>query len=387
MADIYAEVKLDLAKDEETKLRKKMSAIDTSQAGKKVATRFGVGLNGAMGSIVSRSAGIFAAGFAGIKVGGFLKDAIGQASDLSETSSKIGQIFGPAAANIQAFAASSSTALGQTKQSALDANATFGIFGKSAGLKGTALTGFTTKLTTLASDMASFNNTSPEQAIEAIGAALRGESEPIRAYGVLLDDASLRQEALRQGLVKTTKTALTPQQKVLASQALIMKQTATAQGDFARTSGGLANQQRILSARFSDFKTTIGAVALPLATKLFGFLNTNAVPVLERVASKVTAFVQSSGFQAFLADVGAKAQAAFGVFKTDVLPKLREFANFVVTTVAPAVQKYLAGGLAGARSAFDSVPSWRRSSPRSVSWRSGWWSGSARFSAGWPAPK
>ena len=75
---------------------------------------------------------------------------------------------------------------------------------------------------------------------------MRGEAEPLRQYGVLLDDASLRQAALELGIISTTKNALTPQQKVLAAQALIYQQTGTAQGDFARTSDGLANKTRIL---------------------------------------------------------------------------------------------------------------------------------------------
>lgn len=319
------------------------------KVGRGVASRFGFGFNGAIGSIVSKSAGIFAAGFASVKIGGFLKDAISQASDLNETTSKVGQIFGPAAKDIIKFSKTSATALGQTQQAALDANATFGIFGKSAGLKGRELSGFTTKLTTLAGDLASFNNTSPEQAIEAIGAALRGETEPIRAYGVLLDDASLRQEALSQGLIKTTKQALTPQQKVLAAQALILKQTTTAQGDFARTSGGLANQQRILSARFSDFKASIGTVALPLAVKFFGFLNSKAFPALSKISlgiqATASAFsgegITSNGFVGFMERVGVVARSAFGIFKAEVIPRLKEFGGFVAGNVIPAVRNLI----------------------------------------------
>lgn len=346
LTEVFVTVKPDTDKFG-PEVKKKLARIDASKEGKQVATRFGVGMNGAIGSIVSRSAGIFAAGFASIKVGGFLKDAISQASDLGETTSKVSQIFGPAAKDILAFSKTSSTALGQTQQAALDANATFGIFGKAAGLQGKELSGFTTQLTTLASDLASFNNTSPEEAIEAIGAALRGETEPMRAYGVLLDDASLRQEALAKGLVKTTKEALTPQQKVLAAQSLILKQTTTAQGDFARTSGGLANQQRILTARFADFKTGIGAIALPLATKFFGFLNDKAIPVLSEIKGGFTAFsaafrandgdITSSGFPGFMERVGFAARTAFDFFKTDVLPRLKEFAGFITGTAAPAV--------------------------------------------------
>lgn len=245
---------------------------DLAGSGEKAGRAYGSKFAGAAGGAMKNLAVTAGAAFAGVQVGQFFKDAVSGASDLAETTSKIQQIFGDAAGDVQNFASNASNALGQTRQQALDANATFGIFGKSAGLAGKDLTGFTTELTTLATDLASFNNTSPEQAINAIGSALRGEAEPMRAYGVLLDDASMRQQALKMGLIATTKEALTPQQKVLSAQALIMAQTTTAQGDFARTSGGLANQQRILAARFGDLKTTIGNALLPVATQFFTFL-------------------------------------------------------------------------------------------------------------------
>lgn len=190
------------------------------------------------------------------------------ASNLSETHAKTGEIFGAMSADVIAWSKTTATSMGQSQQTALDAAATFGIFGKAAGLTGDDLVDFSLDFTALASDLASFNNTSPEQAIQAIGSALRGESEPLRAYGVLLDDATLRQAALALGLVKTTKEALTPQQKVLAAQKVIYDQTSTAQGDFARTSDGLANSQRILTAKFKDVGTELGTVLLPLAQKL-----------------------------------------------------------------------------------------------------------------------
>lgn len=204
-------------------------------------------------------------GAAAIKLG---LDAGQAASDLSETQSKVGFIFGDSAKAVEAFADTAATSYGQTKQQALDAAATFATFGKSAGLTGQDLVGFSTKFTGLASDLASFNNTSPQEAIDAIGAALRGETEPLRKYGVLLDDATMRQEAMALGLTKTTTQALTPQQKVLAAQALIYKQTTTAQGDFQRTSGGLANQQRILTAQIENTKTELGAALLPIMLKV-----------------------------------------------------------------------------------------------------------------------
>lgn len=205
--------------------------------------------------------GLLLAGAAAVKFGN-------QASDLAETQSKVAQIFGKDSVDaLDKFAEGAAKSMGQSKQTALDAAATFGMFGKMAKLSGKELVGFSTEMTGLASDMASFSNTSPEEAIEAIGSALRGEAEPIRKYGVLLDDATLRQEALRMGLIKTTKDALTPQQKVLAAQAAIMKQTSDQQGDFAKTSDGLANKQRILKAELENMSTALGAKALPFMLK------------------------------------------------------------------------------------------------------------------------
>lgn len=215
----------------------------------------------------------------------YLKDSIAAASDLGETTSKIGVLFGDSAGDIMTWSQNAATSLGQSQQSALDAAATFATFGKAAGLTGQDLTKFSTDFVALASDLASFNNTTPEQAIEAIGAALRGESEPLRAYGVLLDDATLRQKALELGLISTTKQALTPQQKVLAAQAAIYEQTAAAQGDFARTSGGLANQQRILSAQMTNLKATIGTALLPVALSMATIFNELAQKVLPPVAA------------------------------------------------------------------------------------------------------
>jgi hypothetical protein len=213
--------------------------------------------------------------------------AISAASDFEESSAKIGEVFGGASQAVFDFAEGAAQSLGQSQQDVLDAAGTFGTFGKAAGLAGDDLSQFTIDFTTLAGDLASFNNTTPEDAIAALGAALRGEAEPMRRYGVLLDDATLRQEALALGLIKTTKEALTPQQKVLAAQAAIFKQTGDAQGDFARTSDSLANQQRILQAELENVAIEIGQKLLPVAVDFAHFANDSLVPALKGVLDVV----------------------------------------------------------------------------------------------------
>jgi len=215
-------------------------------------------------------------------------DSIKAASDLGETISKVGVLFGDSAKEIEKFADGAAQSLGQTKQEALDAAANFAIFGKSAGLSGKDLTAFSTEFVKLAADLSSFNNVPQEEAINAIGSALRGEAEPLRKFGVLLDDATLKNAALELGLISTTKNALTPQQKVLAAQKVIFEQTTAAQGDFARTSGGLANQTKILSAELENTKLVIGEALLPIVLELVTAFSQNIIPLIKQFANGLT---------------------------------------------------------------------------------------------------
>lgn len=236
---------------------------------------------------------------AGIAAAKFAYDAGQAASDLAETQSKVGVIFGKNADAVEKFAKSAANKLGQSKQEAMDAAATFAIFGKSAGLRGKELVGFSTSLTSVTSDMASFANTTPQEAIEAVGAALRGEAEPIRKYGVLLDEATLKNEALALGIVKTTAGSLTPQQKILAAQSAIYKQLgkdgSNTIGDFARTSDGLANKQRILAASFKNTKTDLGEALLPMMQKFADYMLETVVPNVQGFVDGLTGVKNEGG--------------------------------------------------------------------------------------------
>lgn len=219
---------------------------------------------------------IVAAGFA-------INKTIDAASDLGETAAKVGELFGESAKDIEAWSKTTAETMGQSQQQAQDAAATFAIFAKSAGIGGKELVDFTTDFTALASDMASFFNTKPEEAITAIGAAFRGESEPIRRYGVLLDAATLKSKALEMGIISATTKALTPQQRVLAAGAVIMDQTTAAQGDFARTSDQLANKTRILEARMKNLSVEFGKVFLPIKLKLTDLIINKFLPAISKV--------------------------------------------------------------------------------------------------------
>lgn len=262
------------------------------QAGNEAGKSFGGGFKTAVTAAV-----VGAAAAAGLAVKG-ITEAVNKASDLAETQSKVNVVFGKGAPAIQAWAATAADSIGQSNQVALDGAATFALYAKAAGKTGTDMVKFSTSMTTLASDLASFNNADPAQVIADMGSAFRGEFDPIEKYGVLLNETTVKNEALKLGLIKTTTAALTPQQRVLAVQAAILKQTGDAQGDFARTSTGLANQQRILKANFDNLTASVGQAFLPVALKLVDVANTKIIPALRELwathGPKITAWLTSS---------------------------------------------------------------------------------------------
>ena len=254
------------------------AAIDSVQA-EQASTGFG-SVAGQIGKMTASLTAAYAAvqGFREAFL--FVGDAIKLASDLGETTTKVGVIFGNNAQEIQSWARTTSTSFGQTTQQAMDAAATFAIFGKAAGLSGGQLVGFSKNLVGLSADFASFYNTSPEEAITAIGAALRGESEPIRKFGVLLDDATLKAEAMKLGLYDGTG-ALDAQTKSLAAYNAILSQSTDAQGDFDRTSDGLANQTRILSAELTNLKTALGEGLITPTSTVVSSINEGFIPAMK----------------------------------------------------------------------------------------------------------
>lgn len=218
-----------------------------------------------------------------VAAGALAKSSVDAASDLSESMSKVDVVFGDNAKAVQDWSKKSATAFGQSRQSALEAAGTYGNLFQAFGIGQAPAQEMSQTLVELAADLASFNNTSVEEALDSLRSGLSGETEPLKKYGVAINDVRLREQALAMGLISSTKDALTPAAKAQATYALVLQDTTLAQGDFARTSDGLANQQRILSARFTDMKAKLGAVLLPAFLAVVTFVGNKVIPTFEKL--------------------------------------------------------------------------------------------------------
>jgi hypothetical protein len=187
----------------------------------------------------------------------FMADAISAGSDLQESLSKVDAVFEANADTVVAWSKESSTAFGQSQAQALEAVGTFGNLLRAFGSTADEAQVMSQRMVELAADLASFNNTSVDDALNALRSGLSGETEPLKRFGVAINDARLKTVALERGLY-SGKGVLDTYGKSVAAYELILKDTALAQGDFARTSDGLANQQRIITAEFENLKAAIG---------------------------------------------------------------------------------------------------------------------------------
>lgn len=203
----------------------------------------------------------------------FAKEGINLASDLDEVQNVVDTTFGESgAAKIESFSKSAATSFGLSELSAKQFNGTMGSLLKSMGLGEEEVLSMSTSLAGLAGDMASFHNLDPAEAFEKLRSGISGETEPLKALGINMSVANLEAYALAEGITKAYKDMTQAEQATLRYN-YIMKATADAQGDFAKTCDSYANQQRILQLNIENLGAALGKKLLPTVTEFTTALN------------------------------------------------------------------------------------------------------------------
>lgn len=212
---------------------------------------------------------------------GFAKDSIAAASDLEESINAVRVSYGKAGSDILKLGENSATAFGLSRAEFNGFAVQFQSFSKTiAGVDGDVSKTFNS-IIGRATDFASVMNLEVGQAAELFQSGLAGETEPLRKYGIDLSAAAVEAYALKEGIA-ANKGELTEAMKVQARYGLLMQQTSKVQGDFANTSGGLANQQRILKANLEQVRADLGAALVPLFARASAVLNEQLVPAFTR---------------------------------------------------------------------------------------------------------
>ena len=258
-------------------------------------TRFTQGMNNAssrltrFGGVARRMAGVVA-GAAMAMLAGFARfsvEAIKDASNLEQSLGGVQSVYKEFAGQMVAQSEMAAEKVGLSMEQYQRVGVLTGTLLKNAGIPMKELATQTDILVTLAADLAATFGGTVEEAANAMNAALRGEFEPIRRFGIALSQAQIIEKALLM-TQKESAAELTKREKVLATQALLLKQGADASGQFARESGTLANRQQVLAAKFENLSANMGEKLLPIA---------------EVLAEALINIVDSPGFQKALEDM------------------------------------------------------------------------------------
>jgi hypothetical protein len=278
---------------------------------------------------------------AGAVVAGPLSLAVKAASDMEETMNKFNVVFGNNADAMKAWGDEFAGQIGRSKKQIADFLAGTQDLLVPIGFEAGAAREMSQQLTGLAIDLASFNNMADADVLRDLHAALTGSGEVMKKYGVLVNEAAVKQELLNQGI---DKNSASEQQKVLARLAIILRGTTAAQGDAARSAGSFANQMKALKAKVDDAAVEIGTALLPVVTPLV----TKLASAVQIVADWIK---QNSGLIVSIAKIAAVvagAGLAFILIGTAVSGFGATFGAIatVITTVGSAIG--LVGSMIGA---------------------------------------
>ena len=233
------------------------------------------------------------------KLTSFLGDSINEAVKLGESLNAVNKIFGTSAQTVLDWGKQNATSFGLSQQAFNQLATPLGAILKNAGLPLDMVADKTIELTKRAADMASVFNTDVNTALQAIMSGLKGEANPLEQFGVGLNAAKVEAEALAM-TGKKTASSLTDVEKATARMNVIMRETASTQGDFTETSKELANAQRIQQARQEELQAQIGQHLIPLQlkwteakAKFVELLATKVLPAIEKFAAVLVPLIEN----------------------------------------------------------------------------------------------
>lgn len=222
------------------------------------------------------------------------------ASDAAELQSAFNVTFGDLADGMNRWAEATGNAMGRSTQEIQRGANAFGLYFNQAADTRQEAARLSQQFTVLAQDLASFHNTGVDEALLALRSGLSGETEPMRRFGVFLNEAAVSAKALEMGLVPVNGR-LTDQQKIMARAAIIMEATSAAQGDVIRTNDSAANTVRRLTGAWEEFKVKIGDKLLPRITPIVEGLNrlmerfSNLSPAVQQTIVNIGVFAAALG--------------------------------------------------------------------------------------------
>lgn len=238
----------------------------------------------------------------------FTKDCIEVGSNVTEVQNVVDTAFKDLSGQADQWASNAMTNFGLSELSAKKYMGVFGQMSNAMGITGQAALDMAEDVTGLTGDVASFYNSSTDEAYTKLKSIWTGETETLKDLGVVMTQTNLDQYALNNGFGKTT-AKMTEQEKVMLRYQYVTSALSNATGDFVKTQDSWANQTRILTLRFQQLKASLGKGFIALFTPILRGFN-NLLAGLQKVADGFASFVQML--------TGADVSTSMGSISSDI---------------------------------------------------------------------
>jgi hypothetical protein len=219
-----------------------------------------------------------------------------KAGELEQAVGGTQAVFKESAGVIDQFAKSAARSMGLSERAFREATTRIGGSLKGLGFETDDAADRAVELTGVAADLAATYGGTTAEAVDALGAAFRGEADPAERFNLFLNQTRVNAKAVALGLAES-ESAVSANAKAQATLALILEQSADAQGQFSREADTLIGKQQIATAEAENASAALGE----------GF-----VPVMEKVSEAISA--AATGFSELDDATGGAAStvAAFG---------------------------------------------------------------------------
>lgn len=251
----------------------------------------------------------------------FGKESINVASDLEEVQNVVDVVFPSMTAETEAFAESAAKSAGLSETMAKKYVGTFGAMAESLDFTEQQAFQMSATLTQLTGDVASFYNLDHDEAYDKLKSVFTGETEALKELGVVMTQAALDSYALEKGLGKVT-SQMSQQELAALRYEFVLEQLGAASGDFQRTQENWANQTRILTLQWDNFKATVGSALIEELTPTVQYINDYVMPSLQELTEWAIEFakitdglgdvITGRGFQDLFEAIGQYAEEVDG---------------------------------------------------------------------------
>jgi len=221
--------------------------------------------------------------------------AVNRAGSFAEDLSKFDVVFGENADSVRQWGDEYAKQVGRSRglltKMLAEAQDTLGPMAQLAGVDPANAIEMSKTVAQLAIDLASFNNMTDEEAFDSLIRGLVVSTTNLRKFGVVANEAFVKQRALSMGFDVENLTAY---EKALAVMNITQEATTSAQGDAIRTAESYANQMKALRAAIDDAAVELGDVFLPQATSMVAAMK-DGIQIVSQFAGENTVLAQALG--------------------------------------------------------------------------------------------